>query len=545
VVRPVWQVAAVLIALAALVPAASLAWIAMAADGSHWEHLVQHVLPAAMGNTAVLLAGVGMVVTVVGTACAWVVTAYDFPGRRTLTWALLLPLAMPTYIVAFVYLDMLHPIGPFQGLVRSLLGYDSPREFRLPDLRAMWGAVFVMGSVLYPYVYLTMRALFMSQPRQLLEAARTLGEGRWGAFLRVAWPLGRPALAVGLSLALLETLNDIGASEFLGVNTLTVAIYSTWVTRSDLAAAAQIACAMLFVVVVLMVLEAHGRRQQRFGTPRQMDGIRAVPLTGLTAWVVTAAVSLPVVLGFVAPAGYLLIDVTQRLASGQQLTVGLLNSLGNSLGLAAGVSIVVLGAGLVVAWADRRISTNSVAPGWMVRAASVGYAVPGSVLAIGILAPALFLDRAWAQAIGVPGLPLMGSGVILVVACVFRFMAMSAGGIAAGLTRIPVQIEQSSRSLGETAWGTLRRVHLPLLKPSLAAATLLVFVDAMKELPLTLLLRPVNFETLSTVLYGEAARGAYEEGALAALAIVLAGLLPVIWLARTQLHSHRFRKSPT
>ena len=192
-----------------------------------------------------LLAGVGVLVLVIGTGCAWLVTACDFPGRRVLHWALLLPLAMPTYIVAFAYLDLLHPIGPVQGAIRWALGFDSPRQFRLPDLRSMPGAIVVLGFVLYPYVYMTARAMFMTQPAHLMEAARTLGESRGGAFFRVALPLARPALAVGLSLALLETLNDIGASEFLGIQTLTVAVYTTWITRSDLAGAAQIACAML------------------------------------------------------------------------------------------------------------------------------------------------------------------------------------------------------------------------------------------------------------------------------------------------------------
>ena len=543
-VGPVWFGLAALIAAAALLPIASLAWIAAGADGGHWQHLVDHVLPVALSNTVVLLVGVAVIVTAVGTACAWLVTAFEFPGRRTLGWALLLPLAMPTYIVAYVYLDMLHPIGPVQGVIRAVLGYDSPRQFRLPDLRSMGGAIFLMGCVLYPYVYLTMRALFASQSRRLLEAARTLGEGRWGAFRRVAWPLARPALAVGLSLALLETLNDIGASEFLGINTLTVSIYSTWVTRSDLAAAAQIACAMLVAVAGLMALEAHGRRHQRFGGSRNQDGMTPIPLRGAWAWAATVATAIPVVLGFAAPAAYLIADVVQRLASGQHLTLNLYNGLRNSVGLALGVSALVVAAGLVVAWTERRVSAASAPSTWLTRAASVGYAVPGSVLAIGLLAPALTVDRAWAWITQSPGLPLMNLGAILVGACCIRFMAMSTGSIGAGLSRIAPEIEQSARLLGETHQGTLQRVHLPLLRPALATAALLVFVDAMKELPVTLLLRPMNFDTLATVLYGEAARGAYEEGALAALAIVLAGLLPVAWLARTQFASHT-RRNPS
>ncbi|WP_225781684.1 iron ABC transporter permease [Xenophilus sp. Marseille-Q4582] len=535
-VGPVWQAASVLVALGVLAPVLSLAWLALGADFTHWSHLMRHVLPEAAWNTALLLAGVGALVLAVGTGCAWLVTACDFPGRRVLHWALLLPLAMPAYIVAFAYLDLLHPIGPVQGALRALLGYDSPRQWRLPDLRSMGGAVFVLGFVLYPYVYMTARAMFMTQPAHLLEAARTLGESRWGAFRRVALPLARPALAVGLSLALLETLNDIGASEFLGVNTLTVAVYTTWITRSDLAGAAQIACAMLGMVVLLVLLERHGRRHQRFGSTQRMRGITPRRLPGALGWAATVAAALPIVIGFVAPAAYLVWESAKRLQLGEGVSRGLLTSLGNTLALALGVTVLAVAAGLVVAWAARQQgSAAGRATRWPARAATLGYAVPGTVLAIGLLTPALAADAAVARLLGLPGLPLMGLGVILVVACTIRFLAMPVGGIEAGLARIPPALEQAARLLGENVGGTLRRVHLPLLRPALAASALLVFVDAMKELPATLLLRPANFDTLATWLYAEAARGTYEEGAIAALLIVLAGLAPVILLARTQL----------
>ncbi len=518
-----------------LAPVATLAWLAAGSDLAHWVNLLHNVLPRAALNTAVLLTGVGALVLVIGTGCAWLVTACDFPGRRLLHWALLLPLAMPTYIVAFAYLDLLHPIGPVQGAIRWLLGFDSPRQFRLPDLRSMPGAIFVLGFVLYPYVYMTARAMFMTQPAHLMEAARTLGEGRAGAFFRVALPLARPALAVGLSLALLETLNDIGASEFLGVNTLTVAIYTTWVTRSDLAGAAQIACAMLFVVVALVLLERHGRRHQRYGSAQRMRAVQPRPLHGAAAWAATAAASLPVLIGFVAPALYLVWESAKRLQQGQGISAGLLASLANTLSLALGVTVVAVAAGLVIAWAVRSPGSLRNRARWQARVATLGYALPGTVLAIGLLTPALALDAAVARLIQHPGLPLMSLGVVLVVACAMRFLAMPVGGIEAGLSRIPPALEQASRLLGEGTGGTLRRVHLPLLRPAIATSALLVFVDAMKELPATLLLRPANFDTLATWLYAEAARGTYEEGAIAALAIVVAGLLPVVMLARTQL----------
>ena len=533
-VGPAWRLASSLIALGVLAPVATLLWLAAGSGFSHWAHLARHVLPQAAFNTALLLAGVGTLVLVIGTGCAWLVTACDFPGRRVLHWALLLPLAMPTYIVAFAYLDLLHPIGPVQGAIRWLLGMDSPRQFRLPDLRSMPGAIFVLGFVLYPYVYLTARAMFVTQPAHLLEAARTLGESRWGAFVRVALPLARPALAVGLSLALLETLNDIGASEFLGVNTLTVTVYTTWITRSDLAGAAQIACAMLFAVVALLLLEAHGRRHQRFGSAQRMHAVQPRRLRGAAAWAATATTTLPVLIGFVAPALYLVWETVKRL-NGGGVSPGLVASLANTLSLATGVTMVAVAAGLVVAWAARRAGGAPNRAHWQARAATLGYALPGTVLAIGLLTPALAFDAALATLLGRDGLPLMAAGVVLVLACTIRFLAMPVGAIDAGLARIPPAIEQVARLLGENAFGTLRRVHLPLLRPAIATGALLVFVDAMKELPATLLLRPANFDTLATWLYAEAARGTYEEGAIAALAIVLVGLVPVAVLARTQL----------
>lgn len=534
-VGPVWRLASLVIALGVLAPVVSLAWIALGSGLGHWANLLHNVLPQAALNTALLLAGVGVLVLVIGTGCAWLVTVCDFPGRATLNWALLLPLAMPTYIVAFAYLDLLHPIGPVQGAIRWVLGYDSPRQFRLPDLRSLAGAIVVLGFVLYPYVYMTARAMFMTQPAHLMEAARTLGDGRIAAFFRVALPLARPALAVGLSLALLETLNDIGASEFLGVNTLTVAVYTTWITRSDLAGAAQIACAMLFMVVALVALERHGRRHQRFGSAQRMHAVQPRRLHGAPAWLATITATLPVLIGFVAPALYLVWETIKRLRLGGGLSQGLLGSLGNTLGLAAGVTTIAVACGLLVAWATRQTGSTQPRTRWQARAASLGYAVPGTVLAIGLLTPALAFDAGLATLLQMPGLPLMAAGVVLVVACTIRFLAMPVGGIEAGLARLPPSLEQAARLLGENPAGTLRRVHLPLLRPALAAGALLVFVDAMKELPATLLLRPANFDTLATWLYAEAARGTYEEGAIAALGIVLAGLLPVVLLARTQL----------
>jgi iron(III) transport system permease protein len=532
----IWSAGAALVALIVCAPLAALGWQALGASAGHWSHLAAYVLPQAAANTGLLLLGVGLLTALLGTGSAWLVSAYEFRGRRMLSWALLLPLAVPTYILAFAYLDLLHPIGPIQGAVRAVLGYDSPRQFRLPELRSLPGAIFVLGFALYPYVYLSTRAMFMTQAANVLEAARTLGAGRAGAFWRVALPMARPAIAVGLSLALLETLNDIGASEFLGVQTLTVSVYTTWVTRSDLASAAQIALTMLVAVVGLILLERHGRRRQRYAAPQRMRPMQPVRLRGWRAALAAGLGAAPVTLGFVAPALYLLWETQKRLHLVGGVSRQLWAAAGNTLAIASVATVATLACGMVVAWAARasRDSGRRRLAQIYARAAALGYAVPGTVLAIGLLTPFSLFDQLLSATLGTSGLVLLGSAAALVCAYSIRFLAIATGGLEAGLARIPPSLEQASRLLGESAGGTLRRVHLPLLRPAVAAAALLVFVDAMKELPATLLLRPMNFDTLATWLYGEAARGTYEEGAVAALAIVAAGLLPVILLARGQ-----------
>ncbi|NLC35692.1 MAG: iron ABC transporter permease [Alcaligenaceae bacterium] len=517
-------------------------WHASSGALEHWQHLLDHVLPRAFLNTSLLLAGVAVLVTALGVGAAWLITAYRFPGRSFLSWALLLPLAVPTYIVAFAYLDILHPIGPVQTLIRDLLGYTSPRQFRLPDLRSLPGAIVLLGFVLYPYVYLSTRIMFATQAASLMEAARVLGESSRGVFFRVALPMARPAIAIGVSLALLEALNDIGASEFLGVQTLTVSVYTTWVTRNDLAGAAQIALAMLFMVALLVLLERRGRKRQRFSSNLRARPLQPRQLRGAQALVASALGWAPVIIGFVAPAIYLGSETIKHLALTGAISDQLLLSAWNTLKVALLATFFTLLGGLIVAWAARAVRHSDHPPLARVcaRIATTGYAIPGTVLAIGLLTPLIAFDglvsTLWSQISGAtPGLWLMGSVGALVCAYVIRFLAISVGGMESGLARIPPSLEQAARLLGESPTGTLRRVHLPLLRPAIGAAGLLVFVDAMKELPATLLLRPAGFETLATWLYAEASRGTYEEGAVAALAIVLAGLLPVVLLARSQL----------
>ncbi|NLZ10194.1 MAG: iron ABC transporter permease [Alcaligenaceae bacterium] len=539
-----WRLGALFIALCVVTPVITLGWLALQGSVDHWTHLLNYVVPTAFLNTVLLLLGVGVLVTCMGTGAAWLVTAFSFPSQRILSWALLLPLAVPTYIVAFAYLDILHPIGPFQSVIRDLLGYSSPREFRLPDIRGLPGAIFLLGFVLYPYVYLSTRVMFATQAASLLEAGRILGLTGRGVFLKVALPLARPAIAVGVSLALLETLNDIGASEFLGVQTLTVSVYTTWVTRSDLAGAAQIALAMLAIVVVLILLERHGRKRQRYANTQRMRPVQPKPLTGSAALLAVLLGWAPIVIGFIAPALYLLNQTLKHLHVAGGVSAQLVQSAINTISIAVFATIVVVVCGVILTWAAR--SARSKSPYALsklcARVSTVGYALPGTVLAIGILTPINQVDDFLSWVAGLfgaasPSLWLMGSAAALVCAYAIRFMAISVGGLESGLARIPPSLEQASRLLGETATGTLRRVHLPLLRPAIGAAALLVFVDTMKELPATLLLRPVNFETLATWLYAEAARGTYEEGAVAALTIVLVGLLPVILLARNQLKS--------
>ena len=536
--RP-WRLLAFGLAALALLPLGALGISALGGSPGLWAHLTAHVLPSATVNTLLLLLGVGVLVATIGTGCAWLVTAYDYPGRRILAWALLLPLAVPTYIVAYSYLDLMHPLGPLQTLLRAILGIDDPRGLRLPDVRSLPGAIVLLGFVLYPYVYLSTRAMFLTQAVNLLEAARSLGAGPFAVFRRVAFPLARPAIAVGMVLALLETLNDIGASEFLGVQTLTVSIYTTWITRGDLAGAAQIALAMLSIVAVLVLLERAFRGRQQYTAQSRSRPLLPTRLRGARGLLALLVTALPIVVGFVLPTAHLVHQTYRRLEEGAGVSDTLVRSLWNTLSVAALTTLATLLAGLVLAWAQRlaQARREGRAESAALRVASLGYAIPGTVLALGLLTPLGWVD---AQLSGVlerfgaePQLLFMGSLGALVFACSLRFLAVAAGNVEAGMARIAPSLDQAARALGRKPLGVLTAIHLPLLRPALATAALLVFVDAMKELPATLMLRPIHFETLATWLYADAARGAYEEGAIAALLIVLAGLVPVILLART------------
>jgi len=530
-----WLIVAGCTAAAVLLPFLALAFEALQGSEGLWAHLFSTILPVALRDTLILLSGVGILVAMLGTGAAWLVTAYDFPGRRTLEWALLLPLAVPTYIVAYTYLDILHPIGAVQGTIRTLLGYSSPREFRLPDIRSMAGCIIVLAFVLYPYVYIATRSMFLTQPGSLIEAARTLGVSRRSVFWRVALPLARPAVAVGMSLALMETLNDIGAAEFLGVRTLTVSIYTTWITRSDLPGASQIALSLLVVVMAVVALEQYARRRQRFAASTRGGKSFERQRVSLPVGLALLGLGLvPVLIGFAAPALYLATEAFARLGfAGIPPRFG--SIIASTVVFSSAATLLTLALGGAAAYAARvcpgPFSTTSF------RLSAIGYAAPGTVIAIGLVVVLGAFDRtanSLAQSwFGFStGLIFLGSGAALVYAYSARFMAISSGGMAAALSRIPQSLDEVSRTLGESPSGTLRRVHLPLSKTGLAAAALLVFVDCVKELPATLLLRPLNVETLATHLYGEAARGTYEDASISALAIVLIAMLPVVLLSR-------------
>ena len=542
-----WTVASAAIALIVMMPLLALLVLGLHGSGDLWPHLLAFVLPDAIGTTLMLLAGVGIMVTTIGTLTAWLVTAYDFFGRRWLEWALLLPLAMPTYIIAYSYLDLLHPIGPLQSGLRHLLGLSSPRDLMLPDIRSLGGCILLFGFVLYPYVYISTRTMFHMQVASLVEVAHTLGAGRLGVFFRVALPLARPAIAVGASLALMEAVNDVGASEFLGVRTITLSIYTTWINRSNLGGAAQIALLMLGVIIVLVGVERYARRHQRYaGNARQGRRLSRQPLPALAGLLAFGACAMPVLAGFVLPVAYLVVEAVARLRQ-FGLSPDIVSQTLHSVGVAAFATVIALVLGLVLTFTVRQ--NSNVLTRLLQRLAGFGYAVPGTVLALGLLAPLAWLDAGLdtlSQTVlgHGSGVFVFASGGALVTAYVVRFLTMSVGGLETGFQRIPPSLDQAGRTLGANPLALLLRVHLPLISPAVLSAGLLVFVDCMKELPATLLLRPLNFETLATHVYGEAARGTYEDGSIAALAIVLFGLVPVMLIAEFGKTSQTMTHSP-
>jgi iron(III) transport system permease protein len=478
------------------------------------------------------MGGVGLISLIVGTGTAWLVSMYRFPGRRFFQWLLLLPLAIPTYIIAFCYLELFDYSGLIQTALRDLFGWRNASAYWFPDIRTPGGAIFVMSAVLYPYVYITARASFVAQSVCVLEVSRTLGRSAAETFWQVALPLARPALAAGVALALMETFNDIGAVEFFGVRTLTVAVYDTWLDRNSLAGAAQIACVMLLFVFALLLIERALRAGRRFHhTTGKYRDLTEERLSGLKGALAAAACALPVLFGFVLPGSVLAHDAYAHVAAG--LTPQFWQAALHSLLLSLAAAFLAVAFAIVLAYARRQTRSK------LVQAAStipaISYAVPGTVLAIGLLIPLADLDNAvdgiMRSLFGVStGLLLSGTVFAIVLAYTIRFLAASLGAVEAGLSKISRNTDAAARTLGATISEMLWRVHLPMLRPALGAAALLVFVDSMKELPATLLLRPFNFDTLATQVFTLASLYRYEEAGLSALSIVLVSLAPVLLL---------------
>jgi iron(III) transport system permease protein len=525
--------AAIAVGTAILVAAPVISIIALAMQPAPdvWRHLIDYVLPATMLDTALLLGGVGALSLSIGTGTAWAVSLHEFRGRQLLLWLMPLPLAIPTYLAAYVYVDLFEPLGLVH---RALAVWFPARDVvrALPNLRSLPGAIAVIALVLYPYVYLSARTMFQFQSAEFTEAARTLGASRWTTFRRISLPMARPALAVGVALVSLETLNDIGASEYLGVRTLTVSIFTTWLNRGSLAGAAQLSCFMLAIVAGLIAIERYGRRNVTTEFSAESPRLtQPTLLTGIRGACTFAACLLPVALGFFVPLAFLAHQSFKRgLLANFDMT--LWRDAFNSVAFAtlATLAALLLGFATILAWRWRPNPLRFVA----MNIAQLGYTLPGLVLALGLLTPLLAVDNALAGWLGhsAPGLIVIGSGAAVVIAYVIRFLAVPTGFIKAGFERIPHDYDDSARAAGARQTTTMRLIHLPLLRPAMLGAVIVVFVDCLKELPATLLLRPMNVETLATSIYQYASRGSFEEGALAALLIVAASIGPVAWLTR-------------
>ena len=532
--RIVWSAGALAVSAVVVLPAAAIVVLAARAQGTLWPQLAATVLPVYVRQTLMLMAGVGFFSFVIGCGTAWLITMHDFPGRKALQWALVLPLAIPTYIIAYTFVHVFEYAGPVQQELRDLFGWSSPSDYRFPELRSLPGAVVVLSLVLYPYVYLTARASFIKLGAAQIEVARTLGTSLPRALFTIALPLARPAIAVGVALAMMECLNDIGAVEFFGVSTLSVGIYSTWLGKGNLAGAAQLALVMLLFVAALIGLERAGRRYERSNIRASKDTPPSgVKLEGAKGLIAALACSMPVLLGFILPAGVLLGFALER--GGFVTGAAFRAAAFNSITVAALASMVILVLGIFVAYANKlgRSAAVSVA----MRLITAGYAMPGAVLGIGVLVPLAAFDNAvdgyLREYFGVStGLILTGSVAALIYAYIVRFLAIALGSVEAGMERLTPNIIAAARTLGRGPLATLVEIELPLLRPALFSAALLVFVEAMKELSATLILRPFNFETLATLVYAQASLDQLEDTGLAALTIVAAGIVPIILLSR-------------
>jgi len=517
-------------------------WVAGSAlqpGGDAWRHIAGTVLGPYVANTGLLLGLVACGVISIGVLSAWLIASYRFPGARLLEWALVLPLAMPAYVMAYAYTDWLQFTGPVQSALRALTGWQA-REYWFPEIRSIGGAALLLSLALYPYVYLIARTAFRDLPRSALEAGRLAGHSAWGNFWRVALPLARPAVAAGTALALMETLADFGTVSYFALEVFTTGIFKAWLSMGDSLAAAQLSSCLLAFVLVVLALERATRGRAAF---HGNAPAKPVPPQLLRAWpaaLATLACAMPVLLGFLIPAAILL-----QLAftdPGARWGARLLGLVGNSFTISGVTALTGVLLALTMAYAARLSKSRAAAAAN--RFAALGYAMPGAVVALGVLVPLGRLDNWLAGSIedatGLQsGLLLTGTIAALVYACLVRFLAVALQTTEAGLARITPSMEEAARSLGAAPAATLARVHAPLLAPSLAIAALLVFVDVMKELPATFALRPFNFDTLAVEAYHLAMDERLAEAAVPSLVIVAVGLVPLLALSRRYFQATR------
>ena len=523
-----------LLALAIAAPVLVIAASPVLGSDGTWTHLRETVLGLYVRNSVLLAAGAGIGAGLVGLLTAWVISMYQFPGRRILEWMLLLPLAMPTYLIAYAYTDFLDFSGPLQTMIRDWTGLGA-REYWFPQIRSLGGAIFLFSFVLYPYVYLLCRASFLEQSVCMLDASRTMGQSRQQTFRRVAIPLTRPALAAGIALVAMESLADYGAVDYFAVDTFTTGIYRTWFGLGSPVAAAQLSAGLLGVILLVVVFERLSRGRKRFfHTTNRQQELPRWHLSRPKKVFAFFVCFIPVVIGFLIPLGILVEAATQA---------GFLPSVIDSLEWAwHSVVLASLTAVLSVFFALILSYNVRLAPGAIsrtaARIASLGYAIPGSVIAVGVLLILGWTDRASTAWFSHDFL-LSGTLAALLFAYLTRFLTLSIGTVESGLTRISPSLDQAGRTLGAGPVGILRRIHFPLLRASTLAAALLVFVEVLKELPATLIIRPFNFDTLAVHIYQQASDERFAESAAPALLIILVGLAPVLILSRMMTSSRK------
>lgn len=515
---------------------APIAFIALAALGDNqgiFRHLADTVLHRYILNTVTLMFGVGLVALLFGLSTAWLVTRYRFIGSRWLSWLLILPLAMPAYVIAYAYTDFLEYAGPLQTMMRDIFGWNSARDYWFFEIRSRTGAIIIMGAVLYPYIYILARTAFRQTSRRLFEVARMSGQNMFQA---VGLPLARPAIIAGLSLVLMEVLSDFGTVEYFGIETLTLGIFNVWLGMNNMPAAAQLALIAFVFILALLIIERWARQGRSFeNTAGSARGVPEVQLNGINAVMAFIWCCIPVSLGFFVPVailGAFLLDGVDA-----YMLTQLPKLVYQSLLVAGSTAILVLISSLLIALLTMRKPRRFEAS--LAGLAATGYAFPGTILALGVLYFSTQIETVWQSfgylmGISMPNL-IVGTIGVLIIGYLVRFQAVGYGAITAGLARMPADMMPASRSLGYGFAASIQRVILPLLRPSMIAAVLLVFVDVMKELPLTLLLRPFNFDTFATFTYQYANEEMLEIAGLPALLIVLVGLLPLLIANQTLL----------